>query len=153
MGVIGAAAYLTTKAVPSDVYPRSGLRYHSEGMRRNEVSTIPLVWCSRVSIYPRMGVALIVGFRSIDWVLTQPPAGGSSIRGTQLRGESLIRFALFAHPLAMLTEPPTGGTNIIWNFTALMFFPSFVVGRSVVIPADEGLLCRNPTAKGFRRTE
>jgi len=100
---------------PPTAYPRSGLRYHSEGMRRNEVSTIPLVWCSRVFIYPRMGVALIVGFRSIDWVLTQPPAGGSSIRGALLRGESLIRSAHLAHPLAMLTEPPVGGTNITRN--------------------------------------
>ena len=73
------SSFLTTKAVPSDVYPRSGLRYHSEGMRRNEVSTIPLVGCSRVSSYPRMGVALIGGFRSINRILTQPPAGGSSI--------------------------------------------------------------------------
>ena len=48
-------------------------------MRRNNVSTIPLVWCSRVSIYPRMGVALIVGFPASIRVLTHPPAGGSSI--------------------------------------------------------------------------
>lgn len=35
--------------------------------------------------------------------------------GALLRGEPLIRFAHVAYPLAMLTQPPTGGININRN--------------------------------------